>query len=170
MRLPEFIVKLSPIGETLAALDAETARLEAETAARNSQLAVSTADTGLALWEADYGLLSAGDLTVRRGRVRAALTGGQHPLTLEALRQLAVTVGGAGGVAVEEDFANARVVIRAVFPDAAGVAALEEAIERFKPAHLQVTVNPTVELTGVLKLYPVLSGGLFAELRGVAGT
>jgi len=75
MRLPEFIVKLSPIGETLAALDAETARLEAETAARNSQLAVSTADTGLALWEADYGLLSAGDLTVRRGRVRAALTG-----------------------------------------------------------------------------------------------
>ena len=170
MRLPRFFVKLSPIGETLAALEGEQARLEAEVSARNNQLTVSTADTGLALWEADYSLPAAGDLTARRGRVRAALTGGEHPLTLAALKQLAITVGGAGAVAVEEDFANAQVVIRAVFPDMGGVSALEEAIERFKPAHLQVLVNPTVELTGGLKLYPVLSGGVFAELSGTAGT
>lgn len=170
MRLPGFFVKLSPIGETLAALEQETTRLEAEAAAKNAQLAVSTADTGLVLWEQDYGLVSAGDLPTRRGRVRAAMTAGTQTFTLVALRQLAITVGGAGGVAVEEDFANARVVIRAVFPDAAGIAALEEALRRFMPAHLQAVVNPTVELTGTVKLYPVLSGGVYAELTGTAET
>ena len=121
MRLPGFFVKISPIGETLAAMEQEMGHLEAETTAKNDQLAVSTADTGLALWEQDYGLSSAGDLPTRRGRVRAAMTAGAQPFTLTALRQLAITVGGAGGVAVEEDFANARVVIRAVFPDADGI-------------------------------------------------
>ena len=48
--------------------------------------------------------------------------------------------------------------------------ALEEAIERFKPAHLQVVLNPTTELTGALKLYPVLSGAVYAELIGMAET
>lgn len=170
MRLPPFFVKLSPIGETLAAFAAENDRLEAETDRRNAQMAVSTADSGLALWERDYGLPSFGDLTARRGRIRAAMTVEGAAMTPAFLRQLAITVGGAGGVSVEEDFANARVTVKAVFPDPAGISALEEAIERFKPAHLQVAVNPTVALTGSVKLYPVLSGAVFAELCGTAET
>ena len=166
MRLPEFFVKLSPIGETLAAIDGEIGRMERETAEKNRQLAVSTADTGLRFWEQDYGLSSLGDLSTRRGRVRAALTAGEQPFTPENLRRLAITVGGAGAVSVEEDFANYRVVIRGAFSDGVGITALEEAIERFKPAHLQVVLDPTTELTGTLKLYPVLSGAVFAELTG----
>ena len=170
MRLPEFFVKLSPIGETLAAAEAETARLEAETAEKNRQLVVSTAGSGLSLWEQDYGLSPLGDLYTRRGRIRAALTGGERPFTPEALRQLAITVGGAGAVSVEEDFANYRVVVTGAFADGSSIAALEEAIGRFKPAHLQVALNPTTELTGTLKLYPVLSGAVFAELTGTLET
>ena len=131
---------------------------------------MSTADSGLALWERDYGLPSFGSLTDRRGRIRAAMTAGEQSFTVGALRQLAITVGGAGGVSVEEDFANYRATVKAVFPDPAGISALEEAIERFKPAHLQVAVNPTVELTGSVKLYPVLSGAVFVELSGRAET
>ena len=168
MRLPEFFVKLSPIGETLAAAEQEMARLEAETAEKNRQLAVSTANTGLRFWEQDYGLSSVGDLYTRRGRIRAALTGGERALTLEGLRQLAITVGGAGAVSVEEDFANYRVVIEGAFTDGSSIEALKEAIERFKPAHLQVVLNPTTQLTGTLKLYPVLSGAVFTELTGTA--
>lgn len=170
MRLPPFFVKISPIGETLAAFGAENSRLEAETDRRNAQLAVSTADSGLALWERDYSLPSFGDLTVRRGRIRAAMTVEGTAMTTAFLRQLAITVGGAGAVSLEEDFANYRVTVKAVFPDPAGIAALEEAIERFKPAHLQVAVNPTVTLTGSVKLYPVLTGAVFAELCGTAET
>lgn len=170
MRLPGFFVKLSPIGETLAAFEAENGNLEAEVGRRNAQLAVSTADTGLALWEQDYGLSSFGDLTARRGRIRAAMTAGEQSFTIDALRQLAITVGGAGGVSVEEDCANYRVTVNAVFPDPAGISALEEAIARFAPAHLQVAVNPTVELTGAVKLYPLLSGSLYVELLGTAET
>ena len=168
MRLPPFLLNISPIGETLAAFEAENGHLEAEAAARNAQLTVSTADTGLVLWERDYSLPSHGAPASRRGRIRAAMTAGGQPMTPDDLRQLAITVGGAGAVSVVEDFANCRVVVEAVFPDAAGLAALEEAIQRFKPAHLQVLVNPTVALTGTLALYPVLSGGLYVELTGRA--
>lgn len=168
MRLPEFFVNISPIGETLAAIEDEIGRLEVETEEKNRQLAVATADTGLMLWEQDYGLSSTGDLYTRRGRIRAALTGGEHALTLEGLRQLAITVGGAGAVSIEEDAANYRVVIQGAFADGSSIAALEEAIARFKPAHLQVVLDPTTELVGSLKLYPVLSGAVFAELTGRA--
>ena len=170
MRLPAFFVKISPIGETLAAMEREMGRMETETAEKNRQLAVSTAHTGLHLWEQDYGLSSVGDLYTRRGRIRAALTGGEEALTPETLRQLAITVGGAAAVSVEEDFANYRVVLRGAFADGSSIAALEEAIERFKPAHLQVVLNPTTELVGTLKLYPVLSGAVFAELTGTPET
>ena len=168
MRLPGFFVKLSPIGETLAAAEQEITRLEQEAEEKNRQLAVSTASTGLRFWEQDYGLASTGDLYTRRGRIRAAITGGEQALTLEALRQLAITVGGAAAVSVEEDFANYRVVMTGAFADGSSIAALEEAIQRFKPAHLQVVLNPTTQLTGSLKLYPVLSGAVFAELTGTA--
>ena len=51
MRLPEFVKKISPVGETLEAIDAGTALLAEETEKRNRQVGVSTADTGLSLWE-----------------------------------------------------------------------------------------------------------------------
>jgi len=170
MRLPEFFVKISPIGETLTAFEQEMAHLEAEAAEKNRQLTPSTADTGLALWEQDYGLPSVGDLSARRSRLRSALTGAWQTLTPEALRQLAVTVGGGGAVSIQEDFALSRVVLWGVFPDAAGLAALEEALERLKPAHLQVVVNPSTELTGSVKVYPALGGSVFAELTGTPET
>lgn len=166
MRLPEFFVKLSPIGETLAAFETEKTSLEAEINSRNRQLTVSTADLSLHLWEQDYGLVSLGDLAVRRGRIRAAMTAGEQSMTLAALKQMVSAVGGADEVFVEEDFANGRVVIRGIFPDSAALTGLEETISRFKPAHLQVQINPTVELTGVVKLYPVLSGAMCVELCG----
>ena len=50
MRLPEYLTRLSPVGETLAAMEAGEEALAAEVAERNAQLAVSTADTGLYLW------------------------------------------------------------------------------------------------------------------------
>ena len=46
MRLPEYLTRLSPVGETLAAMEAGEEALAAEVAERNAQLAVSTADTG----------------------------------------------------------------------------------------------------------------------------
>ena len=56
MRLPEYLTRLSPVGETLAAVETEEEALRTEVAARNAQLTVSTAESGLDLWEADYGL------------------------------------------------------------------------------------------------------------------
>ena len=56
MRLPEFLTELSPLRETLEAAGQGEAALEEETAARNRQVIVGEADTGLSLWEADYGL------------------------------------------------------------------------------------------------------------------
>ena len=75
MRLPEYLTRLSPVGETLAAMEAGEEALAAEVAERNAQLAVSTADGGLALWEADYGLpvRAGGDTQDRRAAVLAAM-------------------------------------------------------------------------------------------------
>ena len=56
MRLPEFVKKISPVGETLEAVDAGTALLAEETEKRNRQVVVATADTGLSLWEREYAL------------------------------------------------------------------------------------------------------------------
>ena len=56
MRLPEFLTELSPIRETLAALEqGENAMAEA-VAEKNGQVCVETATGGLTLWERDYGL------------------------------------------------------------------------------------------------------------------
>lgn len=56
MRLPEFLTELSPVRETLAALEqGENAMAEA-VAEKNGQVCVETATGGLTLWERDYGL------------------------------------------------------------------------------------------------------------------
>ena len=56
MRLPEFLTELSPVRETLAALEqGENAMAEA-VAEKNGQVCVATATGGLTLWERDYGL------------------------------------------------------------------------------------------------------------------
>ena len=55
MRLPEFLTELSPVRETLAALEqGENAMAEA-VAEKNGQVCVETATGGLTLWERDYG-------------------------------------------------------------------------------------------------------------------
>ena len=172
MRLPGFCTKLSPIRETLDAIDAGQTRLEEETASRNRQLAVSTADDALDLWERDYSLPEEGGGTTesRRARVLAAMAGGQT-LTKARLEALAVAVGGADRGEAEEDFAHWRVVLTAVYEGRvpADTAALEEAIQRQKPAHLEVVVAPTADLQGQTGRYLALTGGMFVKLRSREG-
>lgn len=165
MRLPEFVKKISPIGETLEAMDAGTALLAEEAAKRNRQLSVGTADSGLPLWEADYSLPGSGDTELRRARVRAAMAGGQT-LTVEALKALAVTVGGADRGEVEEDFARYRVTLYALFEERQpeDVSALEEAVERLRPAHLTVEVIPALVLRGEVRQQAMLTGAVYLEL------
>ena len=146
MRLPEFLTEISPARETLAALEqGETAMADA-VAEKNTQVCIFSADEGLALWEADYGLpvREGAALEDRRAAVRAAMAGGRT-LTPALLRELCVTLGGADrGGEVTEDFANWRVTAEAVtegrFPR--DPAPLERAVEKLKPAHLEVLITP----------------------------
>ena len=167
MRLPGFVIKISPIGETLEAMEAGAALLAEETAKRNRQLSVGTADSGLSLWEADYSLPGSGDTALRRGRVRAAMAG-SRTLTVEALKSLAVTVGGADGAEVAEDFAAYHVTLYALYEERApgDLTALEEAVRRRKPAHLTVEVVPLMALRGTLTRYTALTGKAHLMLHG----
>ena len=149
MRLPEYLTRLSPVGETLAAVETEEEALRTEVAARNAQLTVSTAESGLDLWEADYGLpvRAGGDTQDRRAAVLAAMAGGRT-LTPALLRELCVRLGGGDRGEVEEDFprwvVTALPVCRGRLPEDTG--ALARAVERLKPAHLSVAVLPAAEL------------------------
>lgn len=167
MRLPGFLTDISPIGETLAAIEQGEALLRRETAERNAQLAVSTATDGLSLWEADYGLPSGGDTAARRARVLTALAGGQT-LTPAYLAALAVSVGGADSGEVTEEFARWRVTLTALydgrFPE--DPAALEEAVERLKPAHLEVEVTAACRVSAETGRYLAATGGMFLHLVG----
>lgn len=152
MRLPEYLTRLSPVGETLAAMEAGEEALAAEVAERNAQLAVSTADSGLDLWEADYGLpvRAGGVIPDRRAAILAAMAGGRT-LTPALLKELCVRLGGGDRGEVEENFPHwavtALAVCRGRMPESTG--ALERAVERLKPAHLAVAVLPTAELETV---------------------
>ena len=169
MRLPEYLTRLSPVGETLTAMEAGEEALAAEAAERNAQLAVSTADSGLDLWEADYGLpvRAGGDPADRRAAVLAAMAGGRT-LTPALLQELCVRLGGGDRGEVEEDFPNwavtALAVCRGRMPESAG--ALERAVERLKPAHLAVAVLPTAELETADG--PALHGGTLTILTAEA--
>lgn len=167
MRLPEFVTELSPIRETLVALgQGETAMAEA-VAEKNKQVCVASADKGLSLWERDYGLpvREGASLEDRRAAVRAAMAGGRT-LTPALLRELCVTLGGADRGEVTEDFPNWRVTAEAVshgcVPE--NTALLERAVERLKPAHLEVVVMPGADMAS--GRWAALAGGVMVEVTG----
>ena len=115
MRLPEFLTELSPVRETLTALEqGENAMAEA-VAEKNGQVCVTTATGGLTLWERDYGLPVREGAAVedRRAAVRAAMAGGRT-LTPAFLKELCVTLGGGDRGEVEEDFTHWSVTALAV--------------------------------------------------------
>lgn len=169
MRLPEYLTRLSPVGETLTAMEAGEEALAAEVAERNAQLAVSTADTGLDLWEADYGLpvRAGGVIPDRRAAVLAAMAGGRT-LTPALLKELCVRLGGGERGEVEEDFPHwavtALAVCRGRMLESTG--ALERAVERLKPAHLAVAVLSAAELETADG--PALHGGVLTVMTAEA--
>ena len=165
MRLPEFVTELSPVRETLEALEqGETAMADA-VAEKNAQVCISTSDEGLPLWEADYGLpvREGAALEDRRAAVRAAMAGGRT-LTPALLRELCVTLGGADRGEVEEDFPNWRVTVEAAsrgrIPE--NTALLERAVERLKPAHMEVAVMPGADMAS--DRWAALTGGVMMEV------
>ena len=152
MRLPESMTRIAPVGAVLSAEEAGETLLSAAVEHANDELFVSSADaSGLSQWEKDYALADGTGESAerRRGRIRAAMAGGQT-LTRERLRALAVNVGGAAEGEVVEDFAAYAVELNAIgagkFPTAGGMAALREAASKQKPAHLSVTVVPCAEM------------------------
>lgn len=170
MRLPEFVTELSPVRETLEALDLGERALAADLEEALRQVHVDTADRGLDLWEADFSLDRLGTDAARRAAVRAALAGGRT-LTPRYLEELCRSIGGADRAQVNEDPPNWTVTAYAAalgrLPP--GAEALEAALERLKPAHLAVEVHPA----GVFSLEggwrSGLAGGLCAEARGRSG-
>ena len=167
MRLPEFLTELSPIRETLAALEQGERAMADAVAEKNAQVSVASADQGLALWERDYGLpvREGAPLEERRATVRAAMAGGRT-LTPAFLKELCVTLGGAHRGEVEEDFPNWHVTAVAVgrgrFPE--DTAPLERAAEKLKPAHLTVEVLPGAALEASHRA--ALTGGVMMEIWG----
>lgn len=153
MRLPESVTKIQPVGAVLKASEAGEALLREAGERVNAWLLVGQADAaGLSRWEREYGLAdrSGEDGARRRARIYAAMAGGQT-LTRERLSALAVAVGGADRGAVTEDFAAYAVELAAIqdgrLPAPEGMAALEDALARQKPAQLAVTATPCAALT-----------------------
>ncbi len=144
MRLPPFLTEKPLIGAVLDASDAGAALLEADVDRRNDQLSYRTADEGLRRWERDLSLPSDGDLPTRRARVYAALTGGRT-LTVEELEKLALTLSDAQEAVVTEKYSRYQVILSALFDGEAGdLTALRAAVERRKPAHLDIMVQSTL--------------------------
>ena len=170
MRLPKFLTKISPIGETLEAIDAGTHLLAEEAARRNRQLSASTAEESLALWEADYSLACGGDAELRRARVRAAMAGGRT-LTVKELEALPAALVEADRGEAEEDFARWKVTLNALYEGRlpTDTTALEEAVARRKPAHLTVEVVPIGVLRAEMGRYLALTGGVYMELHSREG-
>lgn len=167
MRLPAFLTELSPVRETLEALEQGESAMEAAVAEKNGQVCVASAEDGLSLWEQDYGLpvREGAPLEDRRATVRAAMAGGRT-LTPAFLKELCVTLGGAYRGEVEEDFPNWHVTAVAVdrggFPE--DTSRLERAAERLKPAHLEVAVLPGAALEAPHRA--ALYGGVMIEIWG----
>lgn len=163
MRLPQFFLDLTPVGETVDAALSETAALEAAAAEENAQVVVATAtDKGLSLWEADYALPREVSQEGRRARIREALAGGAT-LTKAALEALCVSVGGFDRGEAVEDFPHWAVELWAVNDGAlpGGTAALEAAVARLKPAHLTVNVIPCGQTDTVTAVRTALAGECF---------
>lgn len=166
MRLPEFITQISPVGEILLALEEAEQQLSSRTAEKNAQLSVATAEDGLHLWERDYALPSAGSISSRRGRIRAALSG-EQTLTRETLEAMAITIGGANRGEVEENFSAHQVTLYALFEgrEPESLEALKEAVARRKPAHLTVNIVPVMALRGTVLHNSALTGAVYMELH-----
>ena len=168
MRLPEFLTKISPVGDTLAAAEAGQRALSAAVAEKNAQFTVETATDALSLWEADYGLKdrTGSNAAERRVDIRTAAAGGRT-LTPAYLTELATTLGGARSADVEEDFPGYRTVLYTVTDDLSGngTAALERAVNRLKPAHITVSVIPCSLLTVGTTAGTVLHGSVVWELH-----
>lgn len=167
MRLPEFLTELSPVRETLEALGRGEQAMAEAVAEKNRQVCLASAEEGLALWEADYGLpvRKGASPEERRAAVRAAMAGGRT-LTPALLEELCVTLGDADRGAVEEDFAGWRVTVTAVglgrVPE--NIAPLERAAERLKPAHLEMTVLRGADLKAPRRA--ALTCGVMMEVWG----
>lgn len=165
MRLPEFVTALSPVGETLAAIQAGETAMETAVAEKNAQVCVPTAEEALALWEADYGLpiREGAEAERRRGAILAAMAGGRT-LTPALIRELCVTLGGGDDGIVEEDFSQWRATVIAVGQSRvpADLTALEAALSRLKPAHLELTVLPGAEAPSARR--SGLHGGVMVEV------
>lgn len=172
MRLPAFMTGISPVGETLAAVEQGHLLLEQEVSRRNGQLSVGTADEALSHWEADYSLPddTGKKDSLRRARVRTAMGGGQC-LTRNRLRELCVSIGGADDAEIEEDFPNWRVSVTALyegrFPEEQEE--LRRAFDRLKPAHLQMALAGESLLQSAGERYFVLVGNVFLVLNGQEG-
>ena len=170
MRLPEFVTELSPVRETLEALETGEALLESEVEEALRQIYIATADRGLGLWEADFSLENQGTDEARRAAVRAALAG-ERTLTPAYLAELCRTIGGGDWSQVNEDFENWTVTAYAAafgrLPE--GAAALDTALACLKPAHLAVEAHPA----GVFSLdggwRSGLTGGVSGALPGDDG-
>lgn len=165
-RLPDSIKRISPVGETAQAAEGGVTALKTAVDAQNARLSVMTADEGgLALWERDYGLSGHGDVDSRRGRILAALAGGQTA-TPALLRQLCVSVAGADRGEVDEDFGTWSAVVCAVTENRqpVDVTALTAAVERLRPAHLDLTVSSRGEFIGASGLYAALTGAVLVEI------
>lgn len=170
MRLPEYLSRLSPVGETLDAIAAGEQALEQNIVDENSRLSVASADRdGLSLWEADYALADGAGLPleVRRAKIRTAMSGAAT-LTPARLRELCVTIGGADDGEVEEDFPHWTVRVRPVTQDRVDTdnELLEESILKLLPAHLALEIVPCAALMAADRVFAVLSTGTVAQLRG----
>ena len=144
-RLPEFFAGLSPLREILHALDDELEQMRNQVDVKNVQTMLSGEDRSLSMWEDDYRLPHTGDSATRLGRIRTALAGAQT-LTRSRLEALALEITGADRCMVEERFETARIVLRVLFDDRdpERLSALQEIVERYKPAHLQVNISTTL--------------------------
>ena len=172
MRLPAFLTSVSPVGETLAAVEQGRCLLESEAEKRNRQLSVTTAEDGLTLWEADYSLPGGSGARVedRRASVRAALSGGQT-LTRDRLKALCASIGGADDAELEENFSDWHVRVTALYegklPE--DMATLEKVVQRLKPAHLRLDMAAEGRLRFEDEQYRALSGSAFLVVTGQEG-
>lgn len=148
MKLPQFVTDITPIGAVLSAEETGERLLASEIEKRNARMLVETADgEGLSQWEADYGLPdgTSADDTLRRGRIRGAMAEGQT-LTVDRLETLALSVAGADGGEVRENYsgysAELTVIRTGKLPEIAGMEALCQTLARQKPAHLGITSVP----------------------------
>ena len=167
-RLPDFLKRISPVGETLAAMEAGAEELRAAAAAETARVCVRTADeAGLALWEEDYALSSAGAVLERRRRILAALSGG-CTVTPSYLKSLCETLTDADWGEVDERFGDWAVEILAVSEAGviANVEALRSAVSRLMPAHLQWSVTACGAVSAGTALRTGLTGGVTVLLAG----